>query len=97
VDMKAVIDACALAGTAIELNSHPYRLDLDWQWLPYATQRGVHTSINPDAHKTGGLDDMRWGVRVGRKGLLTAHNTMNALSATELAAYFSTRRAKALA
>ena len=30
VDLDAVIDAAAEAGTMIEINANPHRLDLDW-------------------------------------------------------------------
>ncbi|MFW5973439.1 MAG: helix-hairpin-helix domain-containing protein, partial [Bacteroidota bacterium] len=41
VNHRKVIDACAANSVAIELNANPYRLDMDWRWLPYALDRGV--------------------------------------------------------
>ncbi|THH41928.1 DNA polymerase/3'-5' exonuclease PolX [Neolewinella litorea] len=84
IDHARVIDACAEHGVAIELNANPYRLDLDWSWLPYARERGVPISINPDAHSTGGIDDIRWGVVAARKGGLTPEQCLNAGSAENL-------------
>ena len=78
LDHRAVIDACAEHGVAIELNANPYRLDLDWRWIPYAVERGVPVSINPDAHATGGIDDIRYGVLAARKGGLTKGGCWNA-------------------
>ncbi len=46
---KTIIDACAQHKVAIEINAHPRRLDIDWEWIPYALEKGVHLSINPDA------------------------------------------------
>ena len=83
IDHQRVIDACAEAGVSIELNANPYRLDLDWTWLPYAIERGVLISINPDAHSTGGMDDIRYGVAAARKGGLTKSNCINALEADD--------------
>lgn len=77
IDHKRVIDACAEHGVAIELNANPYRLDLDWTWIPYAAEKGVKISINPDAHSTGGIDDIRFGVLAARKGGLTAEQCYN--------------------
>jgi DNA polymerase (family 10) len=85
IDHARVIDACADHGVAIELNANPYRLDLDWSWLPYARERGVPVSINPDAHAVGGIDDIRWGVAVARKGGLTRAGCLNAQTADEFA------------
>ena len=78
IDHRAVIDACAEHRVAIELNANPYRLDLDWTWIPYAMEKGVPVSINPDAHATGGIDDIRYGVLAARKGGLTAADCWNA-------------------
>ncbi|MEM6321862.1 MAG: PHP domain-containing protein [Bacteroidota bacterium] len=79
IDHPKVIDACAANGVAIELNAHPYRLDLDWTWLPYAIEKGVKISINPDAHSTQGIHDIHYGTLAARKGMLTKENCLNAL------------------
>jgi DNA polymerase (family 10) len=50
-------------------------------------------SINPDAHHTDGYADMRYGVLMGRKGLLTKEMTFNTKSVKEAAAYFEKRKA----
>lgn len=97
VDHKAIIDACAEYGVIIEVNSHPNRLDIDWRWIPYALEKGVMISINPDAHEKNGYHDMYYGVCVARKGGLTAKQTFNTKGAGEVADYFRQRREKAIA
>ncbi len=77
---KAVIDACADNKVAIELNANPYRLDLDWSWIPYALEKGVWISINPDAHSLSGIRDIRYGVAAARKGGLEAAQCLNCLT-----------------
>lgn len=72
IDHRRIIDACAEHNVVIELNANPYRLDMDWTWIPYAVERGVKISINPDAHAMGGIDDIKYGVLAARKGGLTA-------------------------
>ncbi|MDI1354311.1 MAG: PHP domain-containing protein [bacterium] len=84
IDHKKVIDACAANGVAMELNAHPYRLDIDWRWIPYCLEKGVKVSINPDAHHKEGFKDMYFGVCVARKGMLDKDNCLNALSLPEL-------------
>lgn len=81
LDHKAVIDACAKYRVAIEINANPHRLDLDYEWLPYALEQGVKIAINPDAHSLQGVHDIRYGVQVARKGLLNAENCINTWSA----------------
>jgi DNA polymerase (family X) len=79
IDYKKVIDACAANGTAIELNANPYRLDLDWSWLPYALEKGVLIAVNPDAHSREGVHHLRYGICSARKGGLYAEACLNAL------------------
>ena len=78
LDVEAVLDACAVHGTAIELNANPRRLDLDWRHLRAAQARGVPVAINPDAHAAEGLEDVRWGVAAAQKAGLTAADVLNA-------------------
>lgn len=78
LDFKKVIDACAANGVVIELNANPYRLDMDWSLIPYALEKGVMISIDPDSHSIHEIDNIRWGVSAARKGGLTKAMTWNA-------------------
>lgn len=78
LDMKKVIDACSANKVAIELNANPRRLDIDWQWIPYAMDKNVFISINPDAHSLKGIDDIKYGVDMARKGKLQKELCLNA-------------------
>jgi len=91
IDHKKVIDACAANNVVIELNAHPYRLDIDWRWIPYCLEKGVKISINPDAHEKSGYHDMYFGTCVARKGMLTKEMCFNALSVSEIELYFKNR------
>ncbi len=88
VDMERVLEAAAEAGTAIELNANPHRLDLDWRLLPRARELGVPVPICPDAHSSEGLGDVFFGVGTARKGGLTPAHVLNCLPAEQLAAFF---------
>jgi DNA polymerase (family 10) len=87
IDHKAVIDACSEHNVSIELNANPYRLDLDWTWIEYAMSKNVRISINPDAHSTGGIHDIHFGVLTARKGGLTAEMCFNTMGTKELDEY----------
>jgi DNA polymerase (family 10) len=80
IDHQKIIDACAANGVVIELNAHPRRLDLDWQWIDKALNKGVLISINPDAHSTQGLADVHYGVLAAQKGGLTADRNLSSFS-----------------
>ncbi|MEM9887525.1 MAG: PHP domain-containing protein [Bacteroidota bacterium] len=84
---EKVIDACAANAVHIELNANPYRLDLDWKWIPYALEKGVKIAINPDAHSKAGLHDMHFGVLAARKGGLTKKDCLNAFGVEEVKAF----------
>jgi DNA polymerase (family 10) len=94
IDHAKVIDACAANGVIIELNAHPYRLDIDWSWIPYCLEKGVMISINPDAHEKQGYHNMYFGVCAARKGMLSKETCFNALSREEIAIYFNNRKAR---
>lgn len=92
IDHKKIIDACAANGVVIELNAHPFRLDIDWRWIPYCLEKGVKISINPDAHERQGYHDMYFGTCVARKGMLTKEMCFNTLSLNEMENYFESRK-----
>lgn len=95
LDFKTIIDACAEHNVVIEINASPYRLDIDWRWIPYCIEKGVLLSINPDAHNTAGYHDMEYGVKVARKGGLTSKYTLNALNFEEIEKVFAKKRLRA--
>ena len=92
IDYKKVIDACAANKVVIEINANPLRLDLDWRWHRYALEKGVLLSINPDAHRTEGFHDMKYGVLVGRKGGLQAQQCLNTFTLEDITQYFNNKK-----
>ncbi|HEX5727538.1 MAG TPA: PHP domain-containing protein, partial [Longimicrobiaceae bacterium] len=92
VDVRAVIDAAAAHGVAVEINADPHRLDVDWKTARYAAGRGVPVPINPDAHSTLSLDYVEWGVNVARKGWLTAKQVLNCWTLTRVEEHLATRK-----
>ncbi|WCL81922.1 helix-hairpin-helix domain-containing protein [Saprospira sp. CCB-QB6] len=92
VDHALLIEACAKYNVAIEINANPLRLDLDHQWIPYALEKGVKLAINTDAHQLRGLDDIRYGLQMARKGLLPRSACINCFSDSEFAAWCKQKR-----
>lgn len=92
VDHKMMIDHCAAHGVCIEINANPMRLDLDWQWLEYATSKNVKISINPDAHNLRGITDIHWGVKMARKAGLSKADCINTLPLAEFDSWVSGRK-----
>jgi len=92
LDMEAVIDAAAERGVCIEINANPSRLDLDWRFLHRARDKGIKIPINPDAHVLAGLDDMRYGIGIARKGWLRPTDVLNTMQTEELLGFFKARK-----
>lgn len=92
LDMDEIINAAAEHRTCIEINASPLRLDLDWRFVRKARDRGIKIPIDPDAHSLAGIDDMRYGIGVARKGWLRTRDVLNTLDIDELRAFFRQRR-----
>ena len=92
VDTAKVIDAAIANQVIIELNASPWRLDMDWRLWRKAAERGLLSSINPDAHETGGLAQVRAGVNAARKGWLTREAVFNTQPLKAVQAWLAARR-----
>ncbi|HEY0752874.1 MAG TPA: DNA polymerase/3'-5' exonuclease PolX [Ktedonobacteraceae bacterium] len=92
LDQDAMLDGAASHGVCVEINAHPSRLDLDWRYLRRARDKGIKIPINPDAHAVSGIDVMRYGVGIARKGWLSAEDVLNTWSTEDVAAFFARRR-----
>ena len=92
VDHQTLIDACAAHGVVIELNAHPRRLDIDWRWIPYALEKNVLISIDPDAHTIAGYHDIHYGVLAAQKGGLTAAKNLSSFSLEQMNRFVSAKR-----
>ncbi len=91
IDVGKVVDAAIANKVIIELNASPWRLDLDWRYWRKAADKGLLCAINPDAHETGGLEQVRAGINSARKGWLTKENILNTRGLAAVKKYFSTR------
>jgi DNA polymerase (family 10) len=92
IDIDKVLKACAEHGVAVEINAHPWRLDLDWRWHQKALGYGCIFSINPDAHSIRELDHMHWGVEMARKGGVPPDRVLNAMPLAKLSRHLQRRR-----
>jgi DNA polymerase (family 10) len=92
VDLDAVLHAAAKAGTMIEINANPYRLDLDWIHCKRAKALGVLLVINPDAHATDELAYTRFGIDVARRGWLEKADVFNTKTLAQVAKELEKRK-----
>jgi len=77
VDMEAMIQAAAEHKKLLEINASPMRLDLSEVHCMAAVAAGVQLVISTDAHSTGELDAMRYGIQVARRASVKASQVFN--------------------
>lgn len=82
-DMDAVLKRCAGLGVAVEHNAAPARADLSDLNLRKAKSHGCKISVNTDAHTTGELRLMRYGITQLRRAWLTRADVINTLDAAD--------------
>ena len=88
VDIEKLIKRAGELGKAIELNSNPRRLELDWKHHKLAKENKVQVPISPDAHSTEHIDYIKWGVMMANKGGLETKDILNCKNLEEIKNYF---------
>jgi DNA polymerase (family 10) len=91
-DFDAVFEACARTGTALEINSHPERLDLRDEDILRAKSHGVRFAVNSDAHSTTHLPYLRYGVGTAQRAWLTPDDIINTWPLTRLRRFLTKGR-----
>jgi DNA polymerase (family 10) len=78
-DLEKILDAIAESAAAVEINGDPYRLDLEPKWIREARKRKIKFVISVDAHSTGALNNVKYGVGIARRGWVTRREVLNTL------------------
>jgi DNA polymerase (family X) len=76
LDLPELFRVCARTGTALEVNSHPARLDLPSAHIRAARDAGVKFAIDSDAHSLRDLDYLQYGVATAQRGWLSAEDVI---------------------
>jgi DNA polymerase (family 10) len=84
LDVEAVLEAAAELSVAVELNANPRRLDLSDTHVHRAKELGVPVVISTDAHASGELGNIRFGVDQARRAWLERSDVLNTMSAKRL-------------
>lgn len=79
VDWDEVFRRAAKAGTALEVNANPQRLDLPSDLIRRALDYGVRFLLGTDAHAPEHLDFLEYGVLTLRRGWAEAEDVLNTL------------------
>jgi len=94
VDMEAIIDAAVEYKVALELNSQPYRLDLNDMHLRLAKKKGAKIVIDTDSHHTSQRAYMQYGIYTARRGWLEKKDVLNTLPFEKLFDYWKNAKKK---
>jgi DNA polymerase (family 10) len=97
VDIDAVIAEAARTGTALEINSSPFRLDLNDSWARKAREAGALLAIDNDAHYPAEYEYVRYGCAIGRRAGLTPDRVLNTRDADGVLAHCREKAAKGVA
>ena len=91
-DAEAVFAAAGRAGTAMEINAFPDRLDLDDELARMAREHGVVFAISSDAHAIRHLDQIRFGVATAQRGWVRPDDVINTWPLPRLRNFLAKRR-----
>lgn len=86
IDLDRVFEAAKSSRVAMELNSHPHRLDLNPGNLRRAVKAGLKIAINTDAHSVLELENMKFGIFQACRGWIEPRNVLNTLPLKDLLA-----------
>ena len=78
-DMLRILDVIAESNAAVEINGDPYRLDMEPRWVREARKRKIKFVISVDAHSTGALHNVKYGVAMARRGWVRKGEVLNTL------------------
>jgi DNA polymerase (family X) len=84
VDLETIMQAARENGCFLEINAEPQRLDLTDSHCRMAKEIGVKLAVSTDAHSTGSLGFMRFGIDQARRGWLEAEDIINTCSCKNL-------------
>jgi putative hydrolase len=86
-DARAVFEACAATGTAVEINSRPDRMDPPEPLLALALSLGCVVTVDTDAHAPGQLEWQRNGCEQAARAGVPADRVMNTLPMDDFLAW----------
>jgi DNA polymerase (family 10) len=91
LDLEAVLAAAHETGVALEINSHPERLDLKDVHARRAVETGCLLAINVDPHGPADFSLREYGVATARRGWVRAQDVLNTWPLDRLLAWIGRR------
>jgi DNA polymerase (family X) len=76
--MEAVLDAAKKAGTVMEVDAFPDRLDLSAEYIRMCVDKGIKLAIDSDAHDRAHFSVLEYGIAQARRGWAQKKDVINA-------------------
>lgn len=86
LNLEKIVEVAAEENVALEINSQPSRLDLDWRNVK-EYRHDVKFVVSTDAHTAGEMDYIHLGVAQARRGWCEKENILNTRSLGKLRSY----------
>ena len=83
IDMEKLIKTAKRTGTILEIDGHPWRLDLKDEHIRMAREAGVKMVIDTDAHSIYEMSYLEYGVAQARRGWCEKKDIINTLPLKE--------------
>lgn len=83
VDFDEVFKTAKATNTALEINSYPQRLDLNYTHARRAHEMGAMLAVDTDSHTHDQFDNLEYGVATARRAWCKKENILNCLDLTE--------------
>ena len=78
-----IFEFCEKHDKWLEINAEPMRLDLPDVLVREAVELGIKLTLGTDSHHKDGLENMKYGVSVARRGWATKQDILNTRSLGE--------------
>lgn len=90
---EVIFEAARKNNVIIELNSNPYRMDIDYRHFARLNELGIMISINPDSHSIAdAMPCVKFGVNAVNLGAMPEKGIFNSKSAAEIEAFFDFKK-----
>jgi len=83
LDMEKVFSTAAETGTALEINAHFLRLDLNDAHIRQAKTYGISFTLDTDTHALRDFDNLGFGLKTARRGRLGPEDVLNTMGVDE--------------
>jgi DNA polymerase (family 10) len=94
IDLDRILKTAREHDTAVEINCHPRRLDLNDVHARRARELGVLVAVDTDTHALDQLATMSLGVATARRAWIEKSGVLNARSAKQLLAWLAADRGR---